>query len=800
MERPPTQGERYPMPIHHAISRGRVSSPRAGCAALALAVLGLSAFLVPPAAGQPTAPSRIVGTLVLLAGSAAGAAATAEIELPDQPVSIRARDGSVVATARTDLAGRFEAVGIKPGLYQACWAGGGNVTCGKLVDARGGTVWAGLLRARAERPVVFGTALTGDRRPCWVNDSFFGLDVTTGVTGGGVSTRANVDGEYALIGPATGTFRITARCERAQAGATVTLTGGSLRQDLAFANHAPRMGGLAALDSGRGVTRVLPGTKLKIVSEALDRDGDVIEYAWAALDHAGTLAGSNGATEHWQVPSSPGHYSVYAVARDDKGGYGFKRLDIQVGATELDFSGRVVDEVTLNPIRSVEVTVGGERTRTNSDGWFALRTGPLPDDRYVLTMRHANYALLARVLDRSSSGSTFAMTRVQATTGRGDADIAVTDRRSAGPCGAGTDRQQRPLRRLVGPTFASEEPEGADDPKGEGREVEAAIRELLAEQGKCERRGAQIRIPAGTLVDGAGRAWPGSVRTSLATLNPARRALPGDYQAITAAGDRAEMLSFGALYAQLTDGAGRALNLQPGTTAEVSVPVSDLQLPAAQPTIAMWSYDEASGFWREEGEAALQNTADGWRYVGKTEHFSSINMDVAGNDPAVATCARIELDGAFSAWSNLTLRAYVSYGGTSVQVKETVLDNAQYHAIYRIPYGTAFPPNTLRLELRGTSAGQQLVLLDNIINTDARPKMTGANLWPPYPYTECGAPILLTPAPGVVPPYGDVDGFGRPAFLTGPYGSFNPDDGAAQAAAYYTAIDPGSAKTTLGDW
>ena len=92
------------------------------------------------------------------------------------------------------------------------------------------------------------------------------------------------------------------------------------------------------------------------------------------------------------------------------------------------------------------------------------------------------------------------------------------------------------------------------------------------------------------------------------------------------------------------------------------------------------------------------------------------------------------------------------------------------------------------------------MLLDNIINTDARPKMTGTDLWPPYPYTECGVPILLTPAPGVVPAYGDLDGTGRPSFLVGPYGDFNPADGAQQVVDYYNAIDPGGNKTTLGEW
>jgi hypothetical protein len=262
------------------------------------------------------------------------------------------------------------------------------------------------------------------------------------------------------------------------------------------------------------------------------------------------------------------------------------------------------------------------------------------------------------------------------------------------------------------------------------------------------------------------------------------------------------MLSFGALHAEFRDAGGNPVNLRPGTTAEVRVPVSDLQRPVAAPTIAMWSYDEGRGLWIEEGQASLQNTAEGWMYVGTTTHFSEINMDVAGNDPAQATCVRLELGNSLAGWTNLVLRAYVSYAGTSVQVKETALDSAQYHAIFRIPYAPpAPPPNTLRLELRGTYNGVQVVLLDDIIATDApRPKMTGTNLWPDPPYTECGDPIVLEADPVNLPYYGDIDATGRPAFLTGPFGSFLPENGEQVATDYYNTIDPGNAFPTLASW
>ena len=342
------------------------------------------------------APTRVTGTLILAIGE------TVEIALPDQTVVLRREGRDDVNTGKTGLDGRFDTLAPTPGNYQICWEIGGSKECGKRFQVGRSTVWAGLVRARVSRPIVHGVVLTGDRRPCWVNNSFFGLDVSTRVTGGGFSARANVKGEYALIGPAPGTFRVTARCENANSGATVTLGNSTVRQDLPLANRAPHLTGLSAGDGTKALTRVAGGQSLKLIAGSRDRDGDVIEYVWRTIDPtSGSLAGSNGPTEEWKLSAADGLHNLYVMARDGKGGYAFKRFDMQVGPGDLVFSGRVIDEVSMTPVRNANVTLGSATTSTNASGWFSIRSAPVADDRYVLNIAHPNYALVSRVYDRS---------------------------------------------------------------------------------------------------------------------------------------------------------------------------------------------------------------------------------------------------------------------------------------------------------------------------------------------------------------------------------------------------------------
>ena len=737
--------------------------------------------------------SRVVGTLALIPGNESAAVSTSQlIELPDINVFLRnTTTGATTAKKKTQLDGKFYLSAPTPGTYNVCWdAPGIGQGCGSRFTAKGQSVYVKVVPVRKSGGLVHGKVLTGDNRPCWLNDEFFSLNVSTLVTLFRnqslvqPSVRANTQGEYVFAGLTPGAYRVRAACEKARGERNTSVSNGPVVANIGFKNRAPRVGGIAAFDNTQAVTRANANATLKVEAVVRDVDNDEIEYLWRSPGETSPVTAVNVAQKQMTTAASPAPQTLYLMARDGMGGFAFKRFDLPGGDANVTFSGRVIDETTLNPVVKADVNVNGNTATTNDQGWFSVKTAIVATpERYVLNITHPQYVLLSRVHDKVAQGDVYSLIRVQTRNVNPGAVIDLTDDRSSGPCGGkaaiplsghGKRTQNRPNR-------------------------QHASSQTLP----CRRTGARLIIPANALVDANGQVPPGPVTAQVATLNPSRRTLPGDYRALDSGQNNAELLSYGALYAQFLDSSGRPLNLKSGQTAELRVPIPLQQQGSAKPSIPMWSYDEKRGVWVEEGTATKQNTPQGPMYVGKTKHFSTINMDVAGSDPAQATCVRFEIGDSLAGWTNLIARAYVSYGGTAVQVKETALNGDQYHAIYRIPYAPpAPPPNTLRIELRGTYSGQEVVLLNRIINTDApRPKMTGTNLWPPYPYTECGDVVTLEADPVNLPQYGDIDATGRPAFLTGPRGEFAPPNGEQIATDYYNTIDPGDANfPNLAAW
>lgn len=753
---------------------------------------------------DPPRPVEAIGKLLAVLPTSATSGAAAEMEIPDATMTFFDKDEAQVAQVNTDLDGHFRVTVPVQGTYKMCWNIQGESGCQREVKLGDPENYLGLVRARLKGPVLYGRVLTADQRACWVRDPFFKLNVATKVdvsdAQGNVlvpGVRANVEGDYLFLLKQAGMYIVHAQCEASEQKVEAALRGASAQANLTLPNHAPRLAEVAARNGSNGVVRVSPAAMVRLATLAKDRDNDTLEYLWRDAD-GGAPAPLTASQFMRAAPAQSVLQSTYLLVRDGRGGYVYRRFDLEVGDAQVQFSGKVIDEVNRSPVAGATVTLGvsaapGTQVTTNSQGWFSLTVPATADNRYVVNIAQPNYALYSRVFDRSFRDNVIELIRADVKNVPVNGPLTLIDERSSGPCGG---KQESSGKRSI-PATEYVDYDASPDHKPLDPEL---LRKLTTRQRDCRHRGVQIILPADAFEDVDGNVVQGMVRAATATLDPTRRTLPGDSRAIDSGGREAELVSYGAAYADFRDNSDRPVKLRAGMTAEIRVPVPAQQQSTAKPQIDFWSYDEATGKWKFEGKAQLTNTPEGPVYVGKTTHFSYLNMDVAGNDPATATCLRFELDPALSAWTNKRVRATVSYNGNQVVTKETALNNDQYHAIFRIPFGTSFPPNTLRLEVFGEFNGQSVALVDNVINTDARDKMTGTNLWPNYPYTECGTPVVLAPAAGVVPEYATNDATNRPYFLTGPYGAFLPDDGETIATNYYATIGATANKPTLKQW
>lgn len=138
--------------------------------------------------------------------------------------------------------------------------------------------------------------------------------------------------------------------------------------------------------------------------------------------------------------------------------------------------------------------------------------------------------------------------------------------------------------------------------------------------------GATVEIPASSLVDENGDPFSGTATIKAAYYDPTSdkylEAFPGDFFGISENGSETMIESFGFINAEIVSGDAK-LNLAPGSKAEITLPVPSEILSRAPSQIPLWWYDEAAGYWKEEGAATLNGSA----YKGEVEHFTSWNCD-----------------------------------------------------------------------------------------------------------------------------------------------------------------------------
>lgn len=140
--------------------------------------------------------------------------------------------------------------------------------------------------------------------------------------------------------------------------------------------------------------------------------------------------------------------------------------------------------------------------------------------------------------------------------------------------------------------------------------------------------GAKVSFSGG-FVKQDGSEYTGQVDVVLHYIEPNSilntfRQMPGSLLAQTEANDARNLETYGMLSVNLFSPSGESLNINENSPATLEFPVHVSQTSIAPETIKLWYFDEAQGYWKEEGQAV--KTGD--RYIAEVTHFTWWNCDI----------------------------------------------------------------------------------------------------------------------------------------------------------------------------
>lgn len=139
----------------------------------------------------------------------------------------------------------------------------------------------------------------------------------------------------------------------------------------------------------------------------------------------------------------------------------------------------------------------------------------------------------------------------------------------------------------------------------------------------------KIEMPAdGYMTDSNGNPYKGTVTADMLYLDPNNEnfteLMPGgDMAAVRANGSSTLLVSYGMTSVKLADAEGNKLQLKKGSKAKMTFPVPEGMGENLPSQIPLWSFNESTGLWEEEGMAILKDGV----YVGEVSHFSWTNLD-----------------------------------------------------------------------------------------------------------------------------------------------------------------------------
>ncbi|WP_207495171.1 carboxypeptidase-like regulatory domain-containing protein [Aridibaculum aurantiacum] len=140
--------------------------------------------------------------------------------------------------------------------------------------------------------------------------------------------------------------------------------------------------------------------------------------------------------------------------------------------------------------------------------------------------------------------------------------------------------------------------------------------------------GTTVTLPASSVVVASTNApYTGDVNVSLAWIDPTsanlEREMPGDLRGINASNNEVGLESYGMVAVELRGSAGQKLQIAQGKKATLKFFLPSSIVATAPAEIALWSFTESTGLWKQEGTA----TKSGNFYNAEVSHFSFWNCD-----------------------------------------------------------------------------------------------------------------------------------------------------------------------------
>ncbi len=266
---------------------------------------------------------------------------------------------------------------------------------------------------------------------------------------------------------------------------------------------------------------------------------------------------------------------------DDDGGINPPEL-VEGRMEDIALSG-IVRDASGTPIEGVSIVSGSSAATTNTDGFFEfdqIQVVSVPNDRSVVRFSKAGYFDVVRSMDADDDAADGASWEVVMCRKENNDFTSIK-------------------------TYSS-----------------SSDQTLQAGEMK-------IDMPQdGYKVDGTGVGYTGKVKSEMVYLDPNNERFSemmpgGDLAAVRSDNSSAQLVSYGMTDLNMYAENGDKLQLKDGSKAKLTFPIPagmDKNPPASIP---LWSFNEKTGLWEEEGSAQLQGNV----YVGEVTHFSWVNLD-----------------------------------------------------------------------------------------------------------------------------------------------------------------------------